>query len=65
MIQYPVLKAFIFDFLTTAVTAVAVWLTVPDNVGKLGVSDTLIPLVVGLAGAGLIALRRYLIESKS
>jgi hypothetical protein len=58
-----VLKAFIYDLATTVATLVAVWLTVPDNVSAIGVGDALVPIVVGLAGAGLLALRRYRIEN--
>ena len=65
MINVLVLKAFLFDLATTAVTVVVAFLTVPDNVSKLGFGDALVPIVVGLAGAATIALRRYLIESKS
>ena len=64
MINVLVLKAFIFDLVTTVVTVVVAWLTIPDNVSKLGVGDTLVPLVVGIAGAAAIAARRYLIEAK-
>lgn len=65
MINVLVLKAFLFDLVTTAITVSAAWLTIPDNVAKLGVGDALVPIVVGIAGAAVIAARRYLIESKS
>jgi hypothetical protein len=60
-----VFKAFIYDLATTAATIAAAWLTIPDNVSKVGVGDALVPIVVGLAGAGVLALRRYRIESSS
>jgi len=64
MINVLVLKAFLFDLVTTAITVAAAWLTIPDNVSKLGVADALVPIVVGIAGAAVIAARRYLIEAQ-
>jgi hypothetical protein len=64
MVNYPVLKAFVFDLLTTVATLVVGYLTIPDNVAKMGFSDVLIPVIVGIAGAALIALRRYHIINK-
>ena len=59
MVNYPVLKAFIIDLATTVITLVATFLTIPDNVSSLGFSDYLVPIIVALAGAGVVALRRY------
>lgn len=59
-----VFKAFIYDLATSIVTLVAAYLTVPENVTGLGFSDALVPVVVGLAGAGAIAWRRYVLESR-
>lgn len=64
MINVLVLKAFLFDLVTTAITVAAAWLAIPDNVSKLGVGDAFVPIVVGIAGAAVIAARRYLIEAK-
>jgi hypothetical protein len=64
LVNFPVLKAFVFDLLTTVVTGAAIYLTVPENVEAMGFSDTLVPIIVGVAGAAVIAVRRYLIESK-
>ena len=58
-----VLKAFLYDLATTVVTLVVGYLTIPDNVSKLGFGDAFVPIVVGLAGAAAIAWRRYVIES--
>ena len=64
MVKFPVLKAFVLDLATTVITLVVAWLSIPDNVTKLGIGDALVPVIVGLAGAAAIALRRYLIEAK-
>lgn len=64
MVNFPVLKAFLYDLLTSVVTMAAVYLTVPENVSKMGISDAVVPIVVGLAGAAIIALRRFRIENK-
>ncbi len=63
--NYPVLKAFAIDLATTVVTVAVTWATVPDNLASAGISDMLIPAVVGLAGAALVALRRYRIIKAS
>ena len=65
MIQYPVLKAFIFDLITSALTAAAAWLSVPGNVESIGFTDYLVPVIVGVAGAVALAIRRYRIENKT
>ena len=59
-----VFKAFAYDLITSLATLVALWLTVPDNVSKLGISDLFVPVVVGAAGALLLAIRRYIIVNK-
>ena len=63
-LDVKVLKAFLYDLATTVVTLVVAYLTVPDNVTKLGFGDALVPIVVGLAGAAATAWRRYVIEAK-
>jgi hypothetical protein len=65
MVNYPVLKAFVIDLVTTVITLVVTFLTIPDNVAKLGFSDFIVPIIVALAGAGLVALRRYNIIKSS
>ena len=64
-VDYAVLKAFVIDLATTVATIVALWLTVPDNVTTMGIGEALVPVVVGLAGAGLVALRRFRIDKKA
>lgn len=64
MVNYPVLKAFVIDLATTLITVALTWITLPDNLAKAGVSDAIIPIVVGLAGAGLVAWRRFVITKK-
>lgn len=64
MVNYPVFKAFILDLVTSLLTAAAAWLAVPGNVEKIGVTDFLVPVIVGLAGAAGMALRRWRIENK-
>lgn len=64
MVNYPVLKAFFIDLATTIVTVAVTYLTIPDNVAKLGIGDYLVPIIVALAGAALVALRRYNIVKK-
>lgn len=59
MIDYPVLKAFVIDLATTIVTLAVTWFTVPENLAAAGFGDFLVPIVVALAGAALVALRRY------
>lgn len=59
MVNYPVLKAFFIDLATTIITVAVTYLTIPDNVANLGIGDYLVPIVVALAGAALVALRRY------
>lgn len=59
MVNYPVLKAFFIDLATTIVTVAVTYLTIPDNVSNLGFGDYLVPIIVALAGAALVALRRY------
>jgi len=63
-VDYAVLKAFVIDLATTVATIVALWLTVPDNVATMGIGDVFVPVVVGLAGAGLVALRRFRIDKR-
>ena len=60
-----VFKAFLYDLATSVATLVALWLTVPDNVSKLGFADYLVPIIVGAAGALLLALRRYVLIKKA
>jgi hypothetical protein len=57
-----VLKAFVYDLVTTALTGAALYLTVPENVSAMGFGDAIVPIIVGVAGAAVIAFRRYLIE---
>jgi hypothetical protein len=64
MVNYPVLKAFIYDLLTTVATLVVGYLTIPENVSAMGFGDVIVPVIVGIAGAALIALRRYRIINK-
>jgi len=64
MVNFPVLKAFVYDLLTTVVTLVSAYLTVPENVSAMGFGDYLVPVIVGVAGAVAIALRRFVIENK-
>jgi hypothetical protein len=59
MVNLPVLKAFLYDLATTVITLVVGYLSLPENVSKMGVADTIVPIIVGLAGAAGIALRRY------
>jgi hypothetical protein len=61
----PVFKAFLYDLITTVLTLVVAYLTVPENVSKLGFSDVLVPVIVGIAGAAALALRRYRIINKT
>ena len=64
-INFPVLKAFVIDLATTAVTLAVTWMTIPDNLSQAGVSDFVAPVVAALAGAALVALRRYNIVKNS
>jgi hypothetical protein len=59
-----VFKSFIFDLLTSIVTAGATWLTVSANVEKIGFEGYLVPVIVGLAGAVVMGLRRFNIVKK-
>jgi hypothetical protein len=65
MISFPVTKAFFIDLATTAVTVIITFLTIPDNLAKAGLGDAVIPVVAALAGAALVAWRRYIITNKS
>ncbi len=64
-IDFPVLKAFLIDLATTAITLAVTWMTIPDNLSQAGVSDFIAPVVAALAGAALVALRRYNIIKNS
>jgi hypothetical protein len=63
MVDFPVLKAFLYDLATTVVTVVLTWLTAADHLASIGITNpTLVAFVAGLAGAALIGWRRYRIE---
>ena len=64
VVNYPVLKAFVIDLATTVVTLALTWLTLPDNLTNAGLTSFAVPIVAALAGAGLVAWRRFAITKK-
>ena len=64
VVNFPVLKAFLFDTVTSLVTLGLAWATLPDNLAVAGVSDYLIPIVAAVAGGLLLAWRRLVITKK-
>jgi ABC-type transporter Mla maintaining outer membrane lipid asymmetry permease subunit MlaE len=58
-VNTAVFKAFLYDTLTSLATAGAAWLTIAANVEKMGAADYLVPIITGVAGGIIVALRRY------